>query len=92
MTQSEYRSDDGLLEQAIHWHASTAQEDCDWQEFSAWLETSPHHRQAYADAAMLEERIARHAGALRASTPMSAYRPRAPRRWRGVAVANVMNW
>ncbi len=87
MTHSEHRSDDELLEQALHWHAGTAHEDCDWQEFTAWLEASPRHRQAYADAAMLEERIARHAGALRAGTSMSAYRPRARRHWRGVAVA-----
>jgi transmembrane sensor len=87
MTQPEHRSDDELLEQALRWHAATAQEDCDWQEFGAWLEASPRHRQAYADAALLEDRIVRHAAALRATTrPMSAPRHGA-RRWRGVAVA-----
>lgn len=87
MTQPEHRSDDELQEQAQRWHAAAAREDCDWQEFSAWLEASPRHRQAYDDAAILEARIARHAAALRASTPMAAYRPRARRSWRGVAVA-----
>jgi transmembrane sensor len=70
--------DEALLAEALRWHAATLRGDCDWQGFTEWLEASPHHRAAYDDVALLEERIAQHADALRqpTATPVRRHRSR----------------
>lgn len=74
-----------ITEQAQRWHAATARADCDWEQFTAWLEASPRHREAYDDIALLEERLARHRAPLLATQRAAAGPPR--RRWLGLAVA-----
>jgi transmembrane sensor len=76
--------DDELMQQAAHWHAATRREDCDWLAFTEWLEAAPRHRLAYEEVALLEEHIARHAGALRAITATPAPRRHAGR-WAAAA-------
>jgi transmembrane sensor len=56
--------DEELLSQALRWQAATARPDCDWDAFTAWLEASPAHRQAYDEVALLDACIDRHAAAL----------------------------
>jgi transmembrane sensor len=74
-----------ILDQALRWHAATARADCDWQQFTEWLEASPQHREAYDDVALLEQRIAHHRPALAAAAaPVARGRSRA---WAGAAVA-----
>lgn len=62
-------------EQAVRWHAAVGRGDADWAAFSAWLEAAPAHREAYAQVALVDDMLVRHAPALRvaAVTP----RPRA---------------
>jgi transmembrane sensor len=86
MTRATERNDDEITQQALHWHAAAAREDCDWQQFTAWLEASPRHRVAYDEVALLEEQVGRHAGALLAVDFTAADR-RWRRAWIGAAVA-----
>jgi transmembrane sensor len=81
-TESKMQTDEQIMEQALRWQAATARDDCDWQKFTEWLEASPVHRQVFDDAALLEERIARHRHALADAAP-----PRAARLWRRSWVA-----
>lgn len=77
MTQAEQPTDE-LLEEALRWHAATSRVDCDWQAFTDWLEASPLHRSAYDEVALLEDRIARHAPALRGPEAQPATRRMRP--------------
>jgi transmembrane sensor len=88
MTHAEQPLDDALLAAAMHWHAATARADCDWQGFTEWLEASPRHRAAYDDVALLDERIARHADALREPV-VTPVRIQSSRSWAVAGVALV---
>lgn len=97
MTRAEQSKDEEVLQQALRWHAASAREDCDWQGFTEWLEAAPRHREACDEIALLDERIARHAGALRdlEAAPPPRRRPRA---WlaaailAGLALGAVFTW
>lgn len=56
-----------LMQAALAWHAAASRGDCDWDAFTQWLEQDPSHQQAYADVALLEDRIERHRPALKQS-------------------------
>jgi transmembrane sensor len=84
MTRAEESTDEQLQQQALDWHAAITRADCDWQGFTQWLEISPRHRAAYDEIALLEERIARHAAALRDGQPAAEMRRR-PRAWAAAA-------
>jgi transmembrane sensor len=84
MTRADEPMDEQLQQQAQHWHAATARVDCDWRGFTEWLEASPRHREIYEEVALLEDRVARHAPALRNEQPAVAVRRR-PRAWLAAA-------
>ena len=44
------------LDSALHWHSRVRGGDCDWDEFTAWLEADPSHRRAYEEIALLDDR------------------------------------
>jgi transmembrane sensor len=78
------------MQAALAWHAAAARGDCDWDAFTAWLEQDPAHQQAYADVALLEDRIARHRPELLQAELAAQQQPRAPRRgraWLATALA-----
>jgi transmembrane sensor len=60
--------DEQVMHAALAWHAATSRGDCDWDAFTAWLEQDPAHQSAYADVALLEDRIERHRPALQQSS------------------------
>ncbi len=76
-----------LMLAALAWHAATLRGDCDWDAFTAWLEEDAAHQQAYADVAVLEDRIERHRPALRQSRPQGGAMPRRTRPWLAAALA-----
>jgi transmembrane sensor len=80
--------DEAVMQAALAWHAATTRGDCDWDGFTEWLEQDPAHQQAYADVALLEDRIARHLPALqqKQSVAEPARRTRA-RPWLAAALA-----
>ncbi len=75
-----------IMQAALAWHAATSRGDCDWDAFTQWLEQDPAHQAAYADVALLEDRIERHRPALqqvsRPSAPARRTRP-----WLAAAMA-----
>ncbi len=77
------------MQAAIAWHAATSREDCDWDAFTLWLEQDPAHQQAYADVALLEDRLRRHRPALQqVDFPVTATpAPRRARPWLAAALA-----
>ncbi len=86
--------DEQVLQAALAWHAATSRGDCDWDAFTTWLEQDPAHQAAYADVALLEDRIGRHRPALQqslrdrqqASQPAN-YAARRARPWLAAAMA-----
>ena len=60
-------NEEQVMQAAIAWHAATSRGDCDWDAFTTWLERDPAHQAAYADVALLEDRIERHRPALQQS-------------------------
>jgi transmembrane sensor len=91
-----------VMQAALAWHAASSRGDCDWDAFTEWLEQDPAHQQAYADVALLEDRIARHRPALQQAQQALEQAPPLPRRARpwlaavmaaGVlAVALMLGW
>lgn len=84
--------EEGVMQAALAWHAATSRGDCDWDAFTLWLESDPAHQQAYADVALLEERIARHGPALQQSPALRQSAslhepPRRARAWIAAALA-----
>jgi transmembrane sensor len=80
--------DEAVMQAALAWHAATTRGDCDWDGFTGWLEQDPAHQQAYADVALLEDRIARHLPALQqAQTVAAPARRTRSRRWLAAALA-----
>lgn len=79
-------ADDAVMQAALAWHAAASRGDCDWDAFTLWLEQDPAHQKAYADMALLEDRIAQHRPALRqaqrATLPARSARP-----WLAAALA-----
>jgi len=59
--------EDEVMQAALAWHAATLRGDCDWDAFTRWLEQETAHQAAYADVALIEDRIARHRPALQQS-------------------------
>jgi transmembrane sensor len=59
--------DEQVMQAALAWHAATSRGDCDWEAFTTWLEQDPAHQAAYADVALLEDRIEHHRPALQQS-------------------------
>ncbi|HTP40356.1 MAG TPA: FecR domain-containing protein [Steroidobacteraceae bacterium] len=97
MNGLEQLGDEELLQQALRWQAASTRDDCDWQAFTDWLETSPRHRQAYDEIARLDDHVARHAAALRIA-PLPQRPPRARGRLilaaavAGVALLGAVAW
>lgn len=82
--------EEAVMQAAVAWHAATSRGDCDWDAFTTWLEQDPAHQQAYADVALLEERIARHRPALQKSqlaVPQLTPAPRRARAWLATVLA-----
>ncbi len=76
-----------IWQAALRWHEETARDECDWDAFTAWLEQSPAHRQAYDDVALLEDQLARGRAVLRAaSAPVPRRRPL----WLAAAAAAIV--
>ena len=79
------------MQAALAWHAAAARGDCDWDAFTLWLEQDPAHQQAYADVALLEDRIARHRPELLQAGLAEQHRqspaPRRGRAWLATALA-----
>ncbi|RZF63035.1 hypothetical protein EWE75_18190 [Sphingomonas populi] len=69
---------DAITEAAARWHAAQDHDTMDWDGFTAWLEESPAHRDAYDAVALLDDRIDRAIPALRDLLPEEE--PVAPRR------------
>jgi transmembrane sensor len=67
-----------IWQAALRWHDETARDECDWDRFTAWLEESSAHRQAYDDAALLEDQLARGRAVLAAAAAVPAPRRRRP--------------
>lgn len=84
----EREMDEQITAQALRWHAASLRDDCDWQQFTEWLEASPLHRQAFDEVALLEDRIARHRGELARALPAAA--PRGARLWRRAWVGGAI--
>jgi len=63
---------------AARWHAAQADDTMDWDGFTAWLEESPAHREAYDAVALLDARINEAMPMLR--TLLAEDAPAAPRR------------
>jgi transmembrane sensor len=89
MTGADEPMDEQTIEQALRWQAATARNDCDWQQFTEWLEAAPQNRQAYDEVALLDDRIARHRGALARlpATRVGGGATRWRRAWAGAAIA-----
>lgn len=79
--------DEAVTQAALAWHAATSRDDCDWDAFTTWLEQDPAHQQAYADVALLEDRIAQHRPALQQSTRVIPVARRRTRPWLAAAMA-----
>lgn len=76
-----------IWQEALRWHEETARDECDWGNFTAWLEESAAHRQAYDDVALLEDQLARGRAVL---TAASAPAPRRRPMWLAAAAAAVV--
>jgi len=57
-------TDDTISEAAAQWHLASAQDDMDWEGFTAWLEADPAHRTAYDEIALADALLVEHAGEL----------------------------
>lgn len=75
-----------VLLAAQHWHAATSRDDCDWEALTEWLEQDEAHQQAYADVALLDDRMAHHRSALQQSLQREMA-PRRNTRWWPAAMA-----
>jgi transmembrane sensor len=65
-----------ILQAALRWHEEAARDECDWDGFTAWLEESPAHAQAFDDVALLEDQLARGRAVLRAAAEPAPRRRR----------------
>jgi transmembrane sensor len=89
MTDPESGAQSGVLESALRWHGATAQQDCDWDAFTIWLEADPAHRRAYAEVAELEAQLVRQRSVLQQQLRDVAA-PTSRRWWSGAAAAAVL--
>lgn len=51
------RSEDLVVAEAAAWHASSANDDMDWDGFTQWLEADPRHREIYDEVALADRRL-----------------------------------
>lgn len=82
--------DEEVLQSAMRWHEATTHGDCDWDGLTAWLEADPAHQQAYADVAMLDDKLVRHRLHLQEQIPEQAPRRRLLRRWQAIAAGALL--
>lgn len=52
--------DDGIMRQALAWHAAQQLGDADWDGFASWLESDQAHRSAYDAVALIDDAACRH--------------------------------
>ncbi len=94
--------DDKLIAEALGWQRAMEREDADWNAYTAWLESNPHHRAVIDEIALIERAYASHADQLQQRIAVVAEPVQQGMRWRwiggsvaaaiAVAVAAPMFW
>lgn len=86
-------ADDGIFEQAAHWHVSSASEDMNWDGFTEWLDADSRHRMAYEEIALADAALDDHRARLAGFADAAGIKPPTHRNlrhwplWTGGALA-----